>query len=76
MVILDIAPQRQSTGALPGSVDSMDAATTVRMRLGEWVEIGGIEQSAARQDRGIGAGARQRDTSSRRIWVRVDEVVP
>lgn len=76
MVILDIAPQRQSTGALPGSVDSVAAATTVRMRLGEWVEIGGIEQSSARQDRGIGAGARQRDAASRRIWVRVDEVLP
>ena len=75
-VILEIAPQRQSIGARPGSVDSLDAATTVRARLGEWVEIAGIEQSSARRDRGLGAGAAGSDAASRRIWVRVDEVRP
>jgi hypothetical protein len=76
MVILEIAPQRQSTGAIPGSVDSMAAATSVRARLGEWVEIAGIEESSTRRDRGLGAGAQRRDAASRRIWVRVDEVRP
>jgi len=75
-VILQIAPQRQSTGALPGSVDSLDSATTVRARLGEWVEIARIEQSSARRDRALGAGATGRDAASRRVWVRVDEVRP
>lgn len=74
MVVLEIAPRRQSTGARPGSVESVDAATTVRASLGEWVEIAGIEQSSARQDRAPGAGARGREAASRRIWVRVDEV--
>jgi hypothetical protein len=72
MVILEVAPQRQSLGTLPRSVDSTRAATTVRARLGEWVELAGIDtaqQSAA-------PGARRQDTGNRRIWVRVDEVLP
>jgi len=63
MVILEISPQRQSPGARPGSVDSVHAASTVRGRLGEWIELAGIES--------LGDAA-----SSRRIWVRVDEVLP
>ncbi len=63
MVILEIAPQRQSQGRRPGSVDGVRAATVVRARLGEWVELAGIDA--------LGEAA-----SSRRIWVRVEEVGP
>ena len=72
MVILEVAPQRQSLGSRPGSVDSTRAATTVRARLGEWVELAGVDTG----QEGFGPGARRRDTASRRIWVRVDEVLP
>jgi len=63
MVILEIAPQRQSPGTHPGSLDSMGAATVVRARLGEWVELAGVDATGE-----TGTG--------RRIWVRVDEVGP
>jgi hypothetical protein len=76
MVILEVAPKRQSPGAIPGSVDSVGAASTVRARLGEWVELAGIDSGEARDDRGLAAGARRQGTGSRRIWVRVDEVGP
>lgn len=72
MVILEVAPQRQSLGSRPGSVDSTRAATTVRARLGEWVELAGIDTG----QESFGPGARQQSTGSRRIWVRVDEVRP
>ncbi|HEX5092947.1 MAG TPA: secretin N-terminal domain-containing protein [Burkholderiales bacterium] len=75
-VILQVAAQRQGAGASPGSVDSFDAATTVRAGLGEWVEIGGLAAAASRSDRGLAAGAGQSGSSGRRIWVRVDEVGP
>ena len=64
MVILDIAPQRQSPAAA-GAVQTMGAATTVRARLGEWVELGGIEEASQTL-----AASR----ASRRIWLKVEEV--
>jgi len=72
MVILEVVPQRQSLGTLPGSVDSTRVTTTVRARLGEWVELAGVDTG----QEGFGPGARQQSTGSRRIWVRVDEVRP
>jgi type II secretory pathway component GspD/PulD (secretin) len=75
-VFLEIAPQRETPGALPGSVQGYGAATTASGRLGEWFELAGISEARARDDRGLLAGARGRATDSRRIWVRVDEVRP
>jgi Bacterial type II/III secretion system short domain len=76
MVTLEIAPQRQSAGAAPGSVQSLGAATTVRARLGEWVEIAGQQDNALRAERGVLSRERSSGGASRRIWVRVDEVRP
>ncbi|HET9735912.1 MAG TPA: secretin N-terminal domain-containing protein [Burkholderiales bacterium] len=75
-VFLEIAPQREAPGAVPGSVQGYGAATTASGRLGEWFELAGISEARARDDRGLLAGSRARATESRRIWVRVDEVRP
>lgn len=75
-VFLEIAPQRQAPGTIPGSVQGYGAATTASGRLGEWFELAGIAESRARDDRGLLAGSSARATESRRIWVRVDEVRP
>lgn len=66
VVILDIAPQRQAPAAA-GSVQSTSVATTVRARLGEWVELSGIEAASR---------GRVDSSASRRIWVKVEEVRP
>jgi hypothetical protein len=63
-VTLEIAPQRASPGPA-GTVSSTRGATTVRARLGEWVELGGVEALARGE-----ASSR----ASRRISVKVDEV--
>lgn len=75
-VTLEIAPQRQSAGAAPGSVQSMGGATIVRARLGEWAEIGGLEERSSREERGLLSRERGGGGASRRIWVKVDEVRP
>ena len=75
-VFLEIAPQRQAPGPIPGSVQGYGAATTASGRLGEWFELAGIAEARARDDRGLLAGSSARATESRRIWVRVDEVRP
>jgi hypothetical protein len=75
-VTLEIAPQRQSPGAVPGGVRSLGAATTVRARLGEWVEIAGLREGASREERGVLSRERGGGGASRRVWVKVDEVRP
>jgi type II secretory pathway component GspD/PulD (secretin) len=78
-VTLDIAPQRETFGRSVGrrgasTVQGQRAATTVSGRLGEWFEIGGIDETADRSASGIGSRSAASATSGRRIWVRVDEV--
>lgn len=75
-VFLDIEPQRETPGALSGSVQGQRAATIVRAPLGEWFEIGGTGEARARDDRGLFSSGAQRATESRRIWVKVEELRP
>jgi hypothetical protein len=75
-VFLEIAPQRELPGALPGSVQGHSAASTVSGRLGEWLELAGTSGASSRDARGIASAARERSAESRRIWVKVDEVRP
>jgi hypothetical protein len=74
-VILEVAPQRQSPGEA-GSVHTLGSATTVRARLGEWVALAGIDEASVREERGLASRSRRGGESSRRIWVKVDEVRP
>jgi len=78
-VFLDIAPQREKFGAPVGrggarTIETQRAASTVSARLGEWFEIGGVDQTAAATAGGIGSRSEAAASSVRRIWVRVDEV--
>jgi len=72
-VFLEIAPQRETQGAQPGSVQGQRLATTITTRLGEWVELGGTASDAARDERGIASASRMRATESRRVWLKVEE---
>lgn len=63
-VTLEIVPQRAAPGPA-GTVTSTRGATMVRARLGEWVELGGVEALTRGE-----ASSR----ASRRISVKVDEV--
>lgn len=62
--LLEIAQQRPSQGL----------STTVAARLGEWVELGGVAQAGARDERAIGQAGRTRTSESRRVWVKVEEL--
>ena len=78
-VILEISPQRDTFAApvqnLPsGSVNTQRAATTVSGRLGEWMEIGGVAQSATNQQTVILGSTRETSSDNRRILVKVDEI--
>jgi len=75
-VFLDIAPQREIPGGMPGTVQGQRAESSVSGRLGEWIEFAGTSGIGARDDRGLLSSSRQRGSASRRIWVKVDEVRP
>lgn len=75
-VQLEIAPQRERFSGPPGSVEVQRAATTASAALGEWVEIGGAVEQVVSTSAGIASAGRARGSSSRRIWVRVDELAP
>ncbi len=62
-VTLEIDPQRERPGAFPGSVDSQRVSTTVNARLGDWVEIGGVDAAGITYER-------------RRVWLKVEEIGP
>jgi len=74
-VTLEVAPRRQSPGTA-GSVRTLGSASTVRARLGEWVALAGIDEASMREDRGLASRSRRGGESSRRIWVKVEEVRP
>lgn len=72
-VQLEIAPQRERFGGGSGAVDTQRVATTASAPLGEWFEIGGAVEHAMDSDGGIASSSQSRGSTSRRIWVRVDE---
>lgn len=74
-VTLDINPRLESTNRLPaGAVSTRQIVTSASGRLGEWIELGGMSQTSARDTRGI----LSRDTATREssgsVWVKVDEI--
>jgi hypothetical protein len=74
-VFLDISTQSAFPGRYgPGSANVQQIANTVSGRLGEWMPLGGIDQSAVRSQSGVlyGSSAARSATSS--VWVKVDEI--
>jgi hypothetical protein len=72
-VMLEIAPQRAVPGP-QGTVNVQQVATTASGRLGEWIELGGVAQSAAGSQSGVLYGASGTRSGSTSVWVRVDEI--
>jgi len=76
-VLLEIAPQREVAGTVVrGSVQVQRASSTVRARLGEWVELAGVEERSLREERGVLSRERSGGSVRRRIWVKVEEAGP
>jgi hypothetical protein len=75
-VILDIDPQRETPGALPGRVRGERIVTTASGRLGEWFEIGAAVERSAGDARGVLSSRAARTGAGRHIWVKVEEIRP
>jgi type II secretory pathway component GspD/PulD (secretin) len=75
IVTLEISPQRDTPGRQgPGSANVQRLVTTVSGRLGDWIELGGVD-SGTTVDRGGTVYRTQSATAdNRRVLLRVEEV--
>jgi len=72
-VTLDIAPQRENFVGRSGTIQAERIESSVRGRLGEWIELGGTSSSSSRSESGILSSRERTATGNRRVWVKVEE---
>ena len=73
-VTLQIAPQLESAGHSGGAIDIQHVQSTASGRLGEWIELGGIEHNQSGSSGSTVVSTRRHDARSRSIWVKVEEI--
>jgi type II secretory pathway component GspD/PulD (secretin) len=69
-VLVEIAQRRETLA------QQQALSTTLSGRLGEWFEVGGAVEQASRDERGILSANRGRESQSRRVWLKVEELRP
>jgi hypothetical protein len=74
-VTVEINPQRERPGRIPGSASIQSVSTVVSAPLGEWMEIGGaIETGSVQSSANLGQRS-QSGTERRSVLIMVQEVV-
>ena len=71
-VVLDIEQQDQRV--VNGNVQTQHLTTQVSGTLGEWIQLGGISESASTQQRGILSRQYSTQSDERSIWLKVQSV--
>lgn len=75
-VTLEINPQRQRESLRGrGVIETQNLSTMVSGRLGEWLELGGVNQSSQSQSSGLLRYGQSQEQQNRRIQIKV-EVMP
>jgi type II secretory pathway component GspD/PulD (secretin) len=70
-VVLDI--EQQDERVANGSVQTQRLTTQVSGPLGEWIQLGGVSESASGQQRGILSRQYSTQSDERGIWVKVEQ---
>lgn len=74
-VTVDISPQREVLDPRGGGrIQTTSLVTTVRGRLGEWLELGGTSQQRSQQGGGILRSTRSKDDTQQTLWMKVEAV--
>jgi type II secretory pathway component GspD/PulD (secretin) len=74
-VRLDISPWSNKMSPRGGDIiDTSSAKTTLIVKLGEWVELGGINEEENRDSRGILSRHRSTRKSENKIFIRVEDL--
>jgi len=72
-VTLEIAPYRRHlSSGYNGATDTQSISSTVRGRLGEWIEIGGVDETSNGSDSGIGYSNGSSRSDSGSVWLKVE----
>ena len=74
-VTLQISPHKSAVNqARAGAIDTQRAATTVSGPVGEWLQIGGVNEQVERSGSGVGNIASTRSRNNSSIWIKADRV--
>ena len=74
-VVVDISPQREVLDPRgSGRVQTTSLITTVRGRLGEWLELGGTAQQRSHNGGGLLRSTRSKDDTQQTLWMKVEAV--
>jgi len=74
-VTVDISPQREVLDPRgSGHIQTTSLVTTVRGRLGEWLELGGTSQQRSQQGGGLMRSTRSKDDTQQTLWMKVEAV--
>ncbi len=74
-VTLDISPQKESLSETQyGEIRSARLVSTVRGRLGEWIELGSSGHDGQTTQRGVIRRSTRDNQEQRSVWVKVDVV--
>jgi type II secretory pathway component GspD/PulD (secretin) len=69
-VVLDVSQQAQTMRN--GAIDTQQLQTQASGRLGEWLALGGIEESSTSTQRGIGTREYGTSSEQRSLWIKVE----
>jgi type II secretory pathway component GspD/PulD (secretin) len=73
-VILEISSRQQQFGPSSGAVATQGATSSVTTRLGEWFELGAVEEVDSGSSNGLLVWGRRNDRARYSAWVKVDEL--
>lgn len=71
-VTLDISQQTEQSSVHSGTIDTQQLSTQVSARLGEWMQLGGVNESSNAQSSNILNRQYTTRTDERGIWMKVE----
>jgi type II secretory pathway component GspD/PulD (secretin) len=71
-VSLDILQHNDRPAGAGSRIDTQRVATTVRARLGEWIDLGGIDTSSTGSRTGLGYATRTQEAATQQIRIKVE----
>lgn len=71
-VVLDVSPWSENVN-VQGQIETRGAQSTIRINLGEWVELGGIDENSYSSTNGNLTTIRQTGQNNRHILVKVEK---
>lgn len=72
-IIIDVEQQDERRGR-SGEISTQSVSTQVSGRAGEWVQLGGIDESASVEQRGIAGRTYSTRSDEQSVWIKVEVV--